>query len=106
MLLPGPDLHRVGPLALWNFRNIFLPNTGEDQKKSYRLSAGPLACSISQIRPWLLHYVHKKVRGVPQLVTFKIKPLNFTWVIRLNWLANINLKELGPLEQYYCWGPI
>ena len=43
MLLPGPDLHRVGLLALWNFRNIFLPNTGEDQKKSYRLSAGPLA---------------------------------------------------------------
>ena len=43
MLLPGPDLNRVGPLALWNFRNIFLPNTGEDQKKSYRLSAGHLA---------------------------------------------------------------
>ena len=35
MLLPGPDLHGVGPLALWGFRNIFLPNTGEDQKKSY-----------------------------------------------------------------------
>ena len=29
-------------LALWDFRNIFLPNTGEDQKKSY-LSAGPPA---------------------------------------------------------------
>ena len=24
---PGPDLHLVGPLALWDFRNIFLPNT-------------------------------------------------------------------------------
>ena len=43
MLLPGPDLHRVGPLALWDFRNIFLENTGEDQNKSYRLSAGLLA---------------------------------------------------------------
>ena len=43
MLLSGPDLHRVGLLALWNFRNIVLPNTGEDQKKSYRLTAGPLA---------------------------------------------------------------
>ena len=29
MLLPGPDLHS---LALWDFRNIFLPNAGEDQK--------------------------------------------------------------------------
>ena len=33
MLLPGPDLHRVGPLAFWDFRNNFLPNTGEDQNK-------------------------------------------------------------------------
>ena len=33
MLLPGPDLHWVGPLALWDFRNIFQPNIGEDQKK-------------------------------------------------------------------------
>ena len=41
MLLPGSDLHCVGPLALRDFRNIFLPNTGEDQKKSH-MSAGPL----------------------------------------------------------------
>ena len=30
MLLPGPDLDCAGPGALWEFRNIFLPNTGED----------------------------------------------------------------------------
>ena len=42
MLLPGPDLHCVGLLALWDFRNIFLPNTGEDQKNFYDLSAGLL----------------------------------------------------------------
>ena len=23
----------TGPVALWDFRNIFLPNTGKDQKK-------------------------------------------------------------------------
>ena len=28
-----------------NFPNIFLPNVGEDQKKSYHLSAGSLALS-------------------------------------------------------------
>ena len=33
MLLPGPDLHWDGPMALWDLRNIFLPNTGEDHKK-------------------------------------------------------------------------
>ena len=42
MLLPGADLHCVGPLVLWDFRNIFLPNTSEDQKHSY-VSAGLLA---------------------------------------------------------------
>ena len=41
MLLPKPDLHWVGPLTLWDFRNIFFPNAGEDQKKSY-MSAGHL----------------------------------------------------------------
>ena len=45
MLLPGPDLHGVGPLTLWDFCNIFLPNTGEDQKMPY-LSAGPLALCL------------------------------------------------------------
>ena len=62
MLLPGPDLHRVGPLAIWDFRNIFLPNTGEDQEKSHHLSAGPLALCHMLNPSWLLHFVHKKVR--------------------------------------------
>ena len=30
---PGLDLHCVGPLALGEFRNIFLASTDEDQKK-------------------------------------------------------------------------
>ena len=42
MLLPGPDLHCVATQIVWDFRNIFLPNTGKDQKQSY-ISAGPLA---------------------------------------------------------------
>ena len=44
MLLTGQDLHCVEPLALWDFRKLFLPNVGEDQKKkSYHLSAELLA---------------------------------------------------------------
>ena len=42
MLLPGPDLHCVGPLVVWDFRKIFLPKTSEDQKNFY-VSAEPLA---------------------------------------------------------------
>ena len=43
MLMPGPDLYCAESTALWEFRNIFLPNTDEDQKKSYHLRAVPLA---------------------------------------------------------------
>ena len=46
MLLPGPDLHCVGALALRDFRNIFLPNTGEDQKKSYMSAGSLLLCHM------------------------------------------------------------
>ena len=30
-----------GTLALWDFRNIFLPNIDEDQKNSYMSGGGP-----------------------------------------------------------------
>ena len=36
-----PDLHRAWQFE--DFCNIFLPSIAEDQKKSYDLSAGPLA---------------------------------------------------------------
>ena len=40
-VIAGPDLHRARPLALWDFRNIFMSNIGEDQKKSCDFSSGP-----------------------------------------------------------------
>ena len=43
----GPNLHSARPPALWRFRNIFLPNIGEDQKKSYDFSSGLLAGTAS-----------------------------------------------------------
>ena len=33
-VIAGPDLHRAGPWHCTDFRNIFLPNAGEDHKKS------------------------------------------------------------------------
>ena len=43
MLLPSRIYIARGPWHLRDFRNIFLPNVGEDQKKSRHLSKGPLA---------------------------------------------------------------
>ena len=37
------DLLRARPWHFGDFRNIFLPNIGEDQKKSYDFSSGSLA---------------------------------------------------------------
>ena len=43
MLLPGRIYIALGLWHFGDFRNIFLPNIGEDQKKSYDFSSGPLA---------------------------------------------------------------
>ena len=43
MLLPGRIYIALGPWHLGYFRNIFLPNIGEDQKKSFDFSSEPLA---------------------------------------------------------------
>ena len=43
MLLPGRIYFVLGPWNFGDFHNIFLSNIGEDQKKSYDFSSGPLA---------------------------------------------------------------
>ena len=43
MLLPGRIYFALGPWHFGHFRHIFLPNIGEDQKKSYDFSSGSLA---------------------------------------------------------------
>ena len=43
MLLPGRIYFALGPWHFGDFRNIFLPNIGEDQKNSYDFSSGSLA---------------------------------------------------------------
>ena len=47
MLLVGLIYIALGPWHLGDFCNIFVPNIGEDQKKSYNFSAGPLADTAS-----------------------------------------------------------
>ena len=47
MLLPGRIYLALGPWHFGDFRNIFLPNIGEDQNKSYDFSSEPLAGTAS-----------------------------------------------------------
>ena len=42
MLLPGRIYIALGPWHFGDFRNIFLPNIGEDQKYSYDFSSEPI----------------------------------------------------------------
>ena len=42
MLFPGRIYIAGGPWYLGDYRNIFLPNIVENQKKSYHLSVEPL----------------------------------------------------------------
>ena len=76
MLLPGRIYIALGPWHFGDFRNIFLPNVGEDHKKSQDLSVGPLAGTApycGKFRPWLMHYVYKKTRCDPEIATFRTK---------------------------------
>ena len=43
MLLPGWIYIALGLWHFGDFCDMFLPNIGEDQKKSYDFSSGPLA---------------------------------------------------------------
>ena len=47
MLLPGLIYIALGPRDFGDFCSIFLENIGEDQKKSYDFSSGPLAGTAS-----------------------------------------------------------
>ena len=47
MLLPGRIYIALGPWHFGDFRNIFLPNAGKGQKKSYGFRSGPLAGTAS-----------------------------------------------------------
>ena len=119
MLLPGQDLPLVEALALWDF-TIFSCQMQVKTKKvlSTCRASGTEPYVKSVLGEQLLHYDHKKVRSGPQLATFRTKALNFTWVMRLNWLVDIKLKgprlpetilllgdpfKLGPFK-YYCRG--
>ena len=44
-----------------------------------------------------MHYVHKKARCWSEIATFMTKTLHFFRVVRLNWLAKIELRG--------AWGP-
>ena len=46
-VIAGQIYIALSPWHFGDFRNIFLPNIGEDQKKSYNLSARPLAGTAS-----------------------------------------------------------
>ena len=46
VIFPGRIYIALGTWYLNDFRNIFLPNISKDQKKSYRLGAGPWHCAI------------------------------------------------------------
>ena len=45
MLLPGRIYIALGPWHFGDFRKFFLPNIGEDKKKSHHLSGRPWHCA-------------------------------------------------------------
>ena len=54
MLLPGRIYFALGPWHFGDFRNIFLLNITEDQKKSYDFSSGPPANTQARSRKFAM----------------------------------------------------
>ena len=98
MLLPGPDLHRVEPLALCDFCIIFLPNTGEDQKKvlSKCGATGTEPCVRSvPVSSYCITFIKRLDQGLSNFYD-KNPKFHSGCTVRLNWLADIKLKGLWP----------
>ena len=95
---PGWNYIALGLLHFGDFRNMFLPKIGEDQKKSHHLSVGPLALCHTMVNPVLvIALLHKKIRCGAEIANFSAKTLNFYRVVQLNWLAKIELRgDQGP----------
>ena len=62
MLLPSRIYIVLDPWHFGDFCNIFLPNIGEDQKKSYTISArGPeLVLRHIMVNPTLINALHSQ----------------------------------------------
>ena len=67
MLLPGRIYFALGPWHFGDFRNIFLPNIGEDQEKSYDFSPGPLVGSQARSQKFTMGGCFGGLEEGPQL---------------------------------------
>ena len=82
MILPRPDLHWVEPLAFWDFRNIFLPNTGEDEKKV--LSEGWAHGTV----PYVFKILQFKINRFPVTLVIIIVTEDDLWECWLTFIEN------------------
>ena len=74
MLLAGFTL-RGAPGTLEIFAKFSLQILVTTKKSLTIWDWGPWHCATWQVRPWLLHYVHKKVRLGPKIPNFRTKAL-------------------------------
>ena len=51
-----------------------------------------------------MHYIHKKARCGPEIATFRTKTLHCFRVIRLNWLATIELRGARGRNFFFYHG--
>ena len=100
MLLPRPDSHCPGPWHFVDF-HIFLPTTDYQRRpKKVLLSEckapGTVPYGKSDLGHCITFIKRLDNRRGSEVATFRIKTLHFTWVIHLNWLEKIELREPWP----------
>ena len=111
MLLPGRIYFALRPWHFGDFCNIFLPNIGEDQKKSYDFSSGSLAGTQVQSQKFAMGGLFwgsgGGVSSAQNFCIFLQNELNFRAILIQNnafrtWHKNwqSNMIQLGTLMGY------
>ena len=83
MLLPGRIYITLGPWHFGKFRNIFLPNIVEDQKKSYDFSSGPLAGTQARSQKFAMGGLFWGSEGEPPALE------NFAFFCKMNLILEL-----------------
>ena len=82
-VIAGPVFFALGPWHFGDFRNIFLPNIDEDQKKFYNFSSGPLAGTQARSQKFAMGELFWGSGGEPPALE------NFAFFCKMNLILDL-----------------
>ena len=101
MLLLSRIYFALRPWHFGDFRNILLPNIGENRKKSYDFSLGPLGLQLEAPRTPPLVLIKKNTKCILVSIVSESQKGNKNWSLTKFWQ-----KMLSKYEKGCFWQPV